>query len=393
MQITLDQRGPVRGQQYQQGMTLIELFVGMVIGLLLTGAMIQVYLSSKETYRISQSVGRIQEDTRFAYFFITRDLRETTHMGCLRSIRNMTPPADQSNMTDLTIKVGGWDHSGTSPGDTAVDVATTYNVPTSHAAWSGLDTGGSTQSPNSVKSIEDSDSLAVKLVRPLEGAILSAGGTVDRLDASSYGSAKAGDMMIVGNCQKADQFIVNANTTGDIIPKGSLDFQKDWDAGARLYSVSNVLYYVGLRSGADVPSLFRVDSAAGAVAEEMVEGVESMQVLYGVDTDADGTANRYRSARDVVDWRTIVSVRVGLLMISPGGAGNTDGLAKTYNVTDGIEFTSPANDRDLRYTTSITVDTRNLGLSEDFSVCDASTQPLCDTNGYVVVAPPPPPNP
>ena len=45
-----------------------------------------------------------------------------------------------------------------------------------------------------------------------------------------------------------------------------------------------------------------------------MEGVESMEILYGVDTDGDDAANYYVTADAVADWAQVVSVRVSLLV-------------------------------------------------------------------------------
>ena len=48
----------------------------------------------------------------------------------------------------------------------------------------------------------------------------------------------------------------------------------------------------------------------------IAEGVEDMEILYGVDSDADGIANRYRTAATVTDWADVVSARIALLVNS-----------------------------------------------------------------------------
>jgi len=48
----------------------------------------------------------------------------------------------------------------------------------------------------------------------------------------------------------------------------------------------------------------------------IAEGVEDMEILYGVDSDADGIANGYKIAANVSDWTTVVSARVALLVNS-----------------------------------------------------------------------------
>jgi type IV pilus assembly protein PilW len=54
----------------------------------------------------------------------------------------------------------------------------------------------------------------------------------------------------------------------------------------------------------------------GVVVEELVEGIEDMQVLYGEDTNGDGTANYYVPFDEIADADDVISIRVSLLVRS-----------------------------------------------------------------------------
>jgi len=373
----------------QSGYTLIEVLVGLLIGLFLSGAAIQSYLSTKETYEITQNVNRIQEDSRFATFFLSRDLRETTNMGCIKAVRNILP--NTTNLTDLTVKVGGWDHDDTSLGD-EVTLTGNYANSTTRSKWEGLNTGADDELPSNIDSISFSDSLVVKKITPLETAVIATTLDLTEISISGY-TPRVGEVLVVGDCFRSDQFeVATVNGTGPftVTPTGTNDFGVNWGPSARLYSITHTNYHVGLRDGADLPSLFRQDSLPTAPLEELVEGVESMQVLYGLDLSGDGDANRYVSARDLAtaDWVNLASIRVGFLFVSPGGkdlTASTEG-DQEYQVAGGINFVEDGDDPDLRYVANVTVKTRNLGLDTDFSVC-LPTETNCNLNGFVEITP------
>ena len=65
------------------GMTLVELMVGLVIGLFIVAVMGSVYVGSRTTYAAQESTGRVQENGRFAMDTITQDLRMSGFRGCL----------------------------------------------------------------------------------------------------------------------------------------------------------------------------------------------------------------------------------------------------------------------------------------------------------------------
>lgn len=59
----------------QFGFTLVELLVGMVLGLFLLGAVIVVFTASRDASDEAESLARVQENLRFAADLIIRDIR------------------------------------------------------------------------------------------------------------------------------------------------------------------------------------------------------------------------------------------------------------------------------------------------------------------------------
>ena len=65
----------MRNLRTQAGLTLVELMVAMVIGLLLLAGISQVFVSNKQTYRLLEAQSHVQENGRFAFEFMARDVR------------------------------------------------------------------------------------------------------------------------------------------------------------------------------------------------------------------------------------------------------------------------------------------------------------------------------
>jgi type IV pilus assembly protein PilW len=68
------------------GMSLIELMIAMVIGLVLMAGVISVFVSSKRGYSTNTAVAQIQENARFALGFVTPVVRMAGYAGCGKSI-------------------------------------------------------------------------------------------------------------------------------------------------------------------------------------------------------------------------------------------------------------------------------------------------------------------
>ncbi len=87
-------------------------------------------------------------------------------------------------------------------------------------------------------------------------------------------------------------------------------------------------------SGESTPTLFcrSVDTLGNSTDNALVPGVESMQILYGVDTDGDKTANAYLRAGDAsLNWNNVVAVRISMLLRSAEGGTNVGVNARVYN--------------------------------------------------------------
>lgn len=65
----------------QSGVTLVELMVAMVIGLLLMAGILRVFSSNQQTYRVTENLSRVQENGRFAVDILNRFVRKAGFKG------------------------------------------------------------------------------------------------------------------------------------------------------------------------------------------------------------------------------------------------------------------------------------------------------------------------
>ena len=94
--------------------------------------------------------------------------------------------------------------------------------------------------------------------------------------------------------------------------------------------------------------------------QALIDGVDSMQILYGIDTDvtADFIPNEYVTADKVPDWNRVMSVRVALLLNSVDSVrSGTD--TNAYNLLD-VAGIGPFNDMLRRRVYSKTILLRNV---------------------------------
>ncbi|OOG24911.1 hypothetical protein B1C78_07500 [Thioalkalivibrio denitrificans] len=351
----------------QQGLSLVELMVALLIALILTAGVIQIFLGSNQTYRFTEGASRVQENARFAMDTLQRDLRMAGYRGCTRNITSWLNDTSGTEWEHILggPAVTGWEAGGTAPGNL-------FALPGT-ASWSnGTASALPTAINNDGNRIPGSDILVVNGARVLDiqpsasqpqGSVISLTGP-NGLPGHSIVLAVAGD------CSGGDLWQKQSSDSAANLSRGSGGSPGNWPpAGTpfanihggetQILSFRSTAYYV--RTGASgEPSLYRLRldprNDEDWQAEELVEGVESMQVLYGLDDTGNRTADEYVTAAGVSDWESVVSVRVALLMRSPQEVNNEPDT-RVYNLI-GTRI-DPVDDRRIRQVATTTVAVRN----------------------------------
>ncbi len=327
----------------QAGLSPVEILVALALGLFLTATVLQVYLANKQTYRVVNASARLQENARFGAEVMSREIRMAGYQGCAGSARNITNQLQDSSsfLYDFGTAVQGFDATGTNSWTPALD--------------------------NSISSVlSGSDVLTIRGLFGREATITDSAdpGNCENaaLVVDDSDNLMQSDIVIAGNCGTAAVFQIStlADTSVAHAAGGSLP----GNAGANLsacYAGAGTLGRLSTRSfyirdnAAGVSSLYRTDiSGANTRTEELIEGIEGMQVLYGIDTDSDSSINQFVSAADVATWNQVSSVRVSLLLRSNDDNLTTDAQPYYFNGSS----TDPA-DRKLRSVVTTTIGLRN----------------------------------
>ena len=367
------------------GLSLIELLIAMVMGLTLTAGVMQVYVGNTQTERDQESRARMQENGRFAVSYLAHEIRMAGYLGCLAtidasSINNTLdgpPPSFQPNSG-----LQGWEANGTTPGTVSNSANNVAPVSTTAGAWTT--SGGSIM--DATTAVPRSDIVRVWNAAGTGATInsISPGGAMTVVN-SGVVDIEDGDILLLSDCQRADwvqacnvQDIgggasINAVLSSGCVPGNVVTQPLGTQAGGELVKLQGTMFYVGKRGdvATNPPALFRrqLNQTAGAGnAEELVEGIESIQILYGVNIDNDNkkTVDAYVSANLVPDWTRVISVRISVLVQSiednmlPSPAAYTfNGV--TYNGAAG-NGALPADTRLRRvFTTTITLRNRAVG--------------------------------
>jgi type IV pilus assembly protein PilW len=300
--------------------------VAITLGFIVVAAVGYLYLGSRQSFRNTENMSRMQESARYALDTMARDVRMAGSLGCTSLVEaaptlgapipaSLVPPPTNANAV-----VGG--DTGTNP--PGVPAATIPRV-----AGDALSIWGAQGSSVTLASI-------------------TAG-------ANPY-AYKTGDILAVVTCRPAADAppvatLRAAPAALTALPGAPADEVMEFDRFA---------YYIGTNP-AGIRALYR-NSINDGVAE-LVEGVEDMQIMYGVDTTTpvpDRVADVYQTASAVADWTRVVSARISLLMASPDDNLTAAPQSYAYFNDDGTPTPpGPAADRRIYQTFSTTVGIRN----------------------------------
>jgi len=333
----------------QRGFTLIELMISLVIGLLLSAAIVKIYADTSQIYRFQSAVSEVQENGRFASAFLRRTARLAGNFGC-----DASKPISASTLSDAEARRLEF-YSIASP------------LPQPAQPIGGVEGGGI-----------DSDELI------LRG---STGGGV-RLVANPAGPAtdltvknNSGITVVAGqdtfgvisDCERTEIFKINSVSNaaaGDTINfDGTLGATYTTEKGARVQEIESIHYCIGratawtAANNLQALKLLRNPRAGQTCArdgDELVEGIQNLQVRYGIDTDGTGFANRYITAPAAgsTDWANVKTLRVELVARSL--ANRITRTPAPYTL-EGAEITPAADDLHLYKVMTSTITLRNKG--------------------------------
>lgn len=426
----------------QHGVTLLELMVAMAVSSFIMLGISNIYLSTKKSYVIHDEFSRIQENGRYATETLSTNIRNAGFFGCSSgqigqtssTLRNPEQSAwnfqtglmgyeavgtDFDNpVTIITPEVndgvaGDW---VTAAGLTAENPAGGADILISvnpEAAITNLAVKGS-----DILIIRTADNSGVRIDRNNQGAQFFAVNPTGAPEANNcIANICENDILLISDCAKSLIFqatniagvggggcnaaapatcfnVVHsnaANIPGNVTPTWA---DHDYGPDSEIMTVVTKAYFVGVNPGGigggavvTEPSLYVREN--NGVPQPLVEGIENMQVLYGVDTDitagniaGDGIANRYVSADDVVNqdgdsnsvFESVVSVKISILARTPQnlpGLNRTaaDYAALTYPMVSPASpilinpFTPGTADRRMRKVFNLTLKVRNKSFN------------------------------
>lgn len=331
--------------RYEQAFSIVEFMVALTIGVLIIATVGTVFISNKNTSKVESSLSRLQENARFAHYFLNKELRMAGYQGC----------AGESFVTLNNLVKD----------PTAVLL---YDNPLQ--GYDGLAGSFSPSLPTNIsgKAILDSDVIEIRMASNTNVQLRADMNQTNNpiLVYDRLGIA-AGEVVMVTNCSVGDIFIAGGNTnataiTHTVTNNTSNHLSAPYIAGAQVMRYVYSAYYVKAtgRTNADNQPIYAlVRQDLNGNEDEIVEGVEKIRVTYGVDTNNDRTADTYQTATEVTNsnqWDNVISLKINLLLTSIENVANQP---QSYSFNGS---TVTPSDRQLRREWQTFITLRNRGL-------------------------------
>lgn len=313
------------------GLSLIELMIALVLGTLVIGAAIGIFLANRQTYRTTDNLGRIQENVRTAFELMSRDVREAAGNPCANSVPLVN--VINSAGTRWWTRLDTWGNAVRGYGATVAFADAAFGT-------------GAAQRLSGTDAIE----------------LLSADSNVSTLQSHDTGSATmtlnnaghgfvTGDIALVCNPRQASIFQVTT-VSGSTIGHGAggapgnctsgLGMPLNCGGGAiyqypqpsSVVARLNASRWFIANNPNGRPSLYQARlTSGGPVSQEVVEGVTGMSVRYLVND-----TNSYVDAAAIgARWPDVTAMRISMTFTGEPNSG-TGGAALTRTLTQVVSI-------------------------------------------------------
>ncbi len=315
----------------QRGLTIVEMMIAMSLSLALGAAIITVFTNNSRSFREDENMLRMQDDARNALRELAFDINMAGHYVDLMAPSAVTGdtslvvstdcgPTGVANWVYQTRAVGVDEHQSL----LAVDNATGTSANASHSCIAAADFQGG------------SDIVSIKRV---------AGGNTT--------VPVAGNIYLRTNGTVGLLYREPPSATPPIVVPAPF---REWQYRPRIYFVRNY----SNTPGDQIPALCRkvlAGAGPGMTTECLAQGIENLQVEYGLDATGDGMPNAFLANPTQTEMQNVVSARVILLARSVRSDLGYDDI-KTYALSNAPAYT-PA-DNFHRRVLSITVSIPNI---------------------------------
>jgi type IV pilus assembly protein PilW len=359
-----------------RGFSMIELMIAMTLALLVSGAVISVFVGSHNAYQATSGVASLTDSGSFALNLLQESVRGAGNVACNHATSstntNMLDATDSPLLYDFAHGVAGYEAANTEPtggpptgsftvpATATVDPSTDDWTPTLDSALSPGVSGAN------AGAVSGSDVLVIRSSTPRVTAVYltaDAPQGATSIEVSNSAGLTVGQPAAISDCTGSVTFLVtgingSAPATISIGGASGNGLPVPFASGAVVSPVTTVVYYIGVGMDGDFALKRLVPSGNGPTFtdQELVPDIENMQVLYGIDTTGTQTPSAYVTADQVPDFSSVVSIKLAVLAASPPAQARSKKMTQGPFTLLGTQIIAPQDTRVRRvFDTTITV--------------------------------------
>jgi len=338
----------------QAGFTLIELMVSVVVGMVIVASLALMFANNSRARQEMEKTSQQIENGRYTTQTLRDDLRLAGYYGELNPKTLATPGAvPDPSLTD----------------DASVAAALPLSVQGYHF---GKDSTAYSTMPTGVSSLltdirPNTDVLVVRRVSTCYSGPTTAESSCSAMDTSSskYFQTTLCSTHLTNITDASKIFVIGTDSTVFTTTNASVNpytptyfAQKDCSTAAVTRAFNLHIYYIANNdvSGDGIPTLKMVSLGANAFSSpsSIAEGIETLQIEYGLDTSGDGAPDSWvadpaagaTAAAAVIAWTQVTAVKIHVLARNPqasagqftdtrayvlGSSASTDNTFGPYN--------------------------------------------------------------
>ncbi|MFV1873688.1 MAG: PilW family protein [Oleiphilus sp.] len=296
----------------QKGLSMVELIVAMALSLILMLGVIQIFISNKKTFEINHDLSLMQESGRVALDLMTGGIRMADHWVGVEA------ESVQFGTTSLSTAPSGCGAS---------QVFDTEYVLRGYEGASSLNSVANFPS-NCIPAsdyVPDTDIIFVKYA---DGRTLTNDtGIADAANNTTY---------YVRALEGQSAYVFKGSDSATAIaqiPAEEAVFNMEY--GTELFFLRKCSVKVADDCKDELPTLVRLALTGDKFEQEaLIEGVEQLQLEYGIDNDDDYAIDEYQPASAIANtpeaWADVLSVKISLISRSTDQDFSLDEQGKEY---------------------------------------------------------------
>ncbi|GAA5138686.1 PilW family protein [Thalassotalea piscium] len=245
----------------QLGYTIIEIFVALAIGLVLFAGVLSIFVGMKTTSVETSTYGELQENGRFALSILSQDLQKADFWG---------------------------DYAGTL---SRSGFPTVPGAPANECTGEGLNNATFPAALGHFRTVWGKTATVAANMGCINDAVVGS-------DILQIKRVMGNAINTVANPTTLNNYYMVTNTNGGQIFTGAAVPAVD---NSRVWEYQHHVYYVKSDGANNVPVLMQGRLTNSMSFDPLIDGIEMVRFMYGVDTDDDGIVNAYIPAINMTE--------------------------------------------------------------------------------------------